>query len=221
MRPNLSECCSKLGQCAHNPGLEHASSLHRVFPYLKGMIDLSLKYQIPNPTIGVEIHSLGFLGFIDVVYVDNPEDLKSTSRYIFKLVGGPISWRSRKQTITATSSTKVEYVGYSLASKEAIWLCLLLKDLGYIVADTHQVTLYGGNMSAISLTGSTDHHERTKHIDIHQHYVREQVKNGLIRIKYVNTKDMPADGLTKPLQGAKFLRFLELLGLYSPTRSIS
>lgn len=89
--PDLSERCSRLGQFAHNLGLDHSSSLCRVFLYLKGTTDLLLKYQAPNLNVGIKIHSLGFSGYTDAAYADNIKDLKSTFRYKFKLIGGPIS----------------------------------------------------------------------------------------------------------------------------------
>lgn len=170
-RPDLSERCSKLGKYAHNPNLEHASSIRRVFAYLKGSTHLALHFQAPNLNATMEIHSLGFAGFTDAAYADSFVDLKSTSGYVFKFASGPVSWRSRKQSITTTSSTEVEYIGYSLAAKEALWLRQLLQELDYISSNALLVTLYGDNQLAISLTKNAEHHARTKHIAIHWHFI--------------------------------------------------
>lgn len=196
--PDLSERCSRLGQYATNPSLEHSSSLRHVFSYLAGTTSLSLKFQ-PPASPDIEIHNLGFVGYTDGAYADNAGDLKSTSDYLFKFSDGIVSWKSRKQTVTATSSTEAEYIGYTLASKEAIWLRTLLHQLGYESSNVQKVTLYGDNMPAISLTINPEHHNRTKHIAISWHFVHEQVKLGLIHLDYLRTTDMPADGLTKPL----------------------
>lgn len=126
---------------------------------------------------------------MDVAYADNPSNLKSTSGYIFKFARGTIFWRSWKQSVDiAMSSMETEYVGYSLASKSC-------QGSRLYIGDTQVVTLYGDNQPAIALTGSTDHHARTKHIDIQWHYVQEQVKAGLITLAYLRTNDMPVDGL--------------------------
>lgn len=171
-----------------------------------------------SPLCSIEVHSLGFAGFTDTAYANNPSDLKSTSGYIFKFASGPISWRSRKQSITATLSIEAKYIDYSLASKEAIWLCHPLLDLGYDSLDTQIVSLYSDNKPAIALSGNTEFHSRTKHIAIQYHNICEQIRAGLIKLAYVNTRDMPIDELTKPLQGIKFSRFVDLIGLHrAPT----
>lgn len=211
-RPDISERCSRLGQFAHNPSAEHESCLRRVYNYLQGTIYLGLCYQ-PTSSTGLEVHSLGFLGYSDASYADNTHDCKSTSGYVFKLANGPISWKSRKQPLTATSSTESEYIAYSIATKEALWLRRLLIELKYDSPETHTVLIYGDNKPAISLTTNPTHHFRTKHIDVPFHFVREQVELATVIIKYLSTTQMPADGLTKPLVGINFQKFVDLLGL--------
>lgn len=147
-------------------------------------------------------------------------DCKSTSGYIFKLCGGPISWKSRKQSVTATSSTESEYIALSLASKEGIWLRRFLLEVDYSAADVQTLTIFGDNQPAIALTLNYDHHFRTKHIDVPYHFVREQIEKGIIKVRYISTKEMPADGLTKPLTGTTFTRFVDMLGLQYPPDSI-
>jgi hypothetical protein len=160
----------------------------------------------------LEVHSLRFAGYLDSSYADR-EDFKSTSGYIFKLAGAPVSWKSRKQPVTATSSTKAEYIAYSITTKEAVWLQKVLTDLHYHYPDVKKVLLYGDNKPALSLTSNPTHHSHTKHILVPYHYVREQVEEGCISIEYIPTRLMPADGLTKPLTGVAFDRFVSMLGL--------
>lgn len=124
-RPDIAERCSRLGQFAHNPASEHHSSLRNVMAYIKGTTNLALRYQ-RYPSRGLEIHSLDFLGYSDSSFADNISDRKSTSGYLFRLAGGAISWKSRKQPVLTTSSTEAEYVAYSIACKEAVWLRTLL-----------------------------------------------------------------------------------------------
>lgn len=172
-RPDISERCSRLGQFAHNPSAEHESLLRRVYNYLHGTVHLGLCYK-PTLLPGFEVHSLGFLGYSDASYADNVHECKSTSGYLFKLADGPISWKSIKQPLTATSSTESEYIAYSIATKKADWLRQLLTELHYDLPDAHTVLIYGDNKPAISLTLNPAHHFRTKHIDVPFHYVREQ-----------------------------------------------
>jgi hypothetical protein len=164
----------------------------------------------PSPSFS----SFQFVGYSDSSYGDNL-DCKYTSGYLFKLGGGPVSWKSQKQSITATSSTEAEYVASSIAVKETIWLRKILFDLQFSFPNVEWVLLYGDNTPALDLTTNPAHHSHTKHISVPYHYVREQVDLGTIQIKYLPTRLMPADGLTKPLTGVAFSCFFELLGLCS------
>lgn len=219
IRPDLSERCSRLGQFTHNPSVEHLSTLRNVLAYIQGTTYLGLRFQVPQ-LMQIEVHSFGFCDYSDSSYADNQVDCKSTSGYVFKICGGPISWKSRKQSITAASSTAAEYVALSLATKEGVWLRRLNLELGSDAADVQTITIYGDNMPAISLTVNLEHHFRTKHIDVPFHYIHEQIQNGTVNVKYISTKIMPADGLTKPLTGMNFRRFVDLLGLVSAPGSI-
>jgi hypothetical protein len=179
---------------------------------LAGTPFLGICYGPGHPHL--EVHSLGFIGYSDSSYADNT-DCKSTSGYLFKLADGPVSWESKKQSITVTSSTESEYVAYSIATKEAIWLHRVLLDLKYDYPDVHRVLIYGDNKPLMSLTSNPAHHSRTKHIAVPYHYIREQVELGNIKADYLPTSMMPADGLTKPLTAIAFDRFVQMLGLCS------
>jgi hypothetical protein len=76
--------------------------------------------------------------------------------------------------------------------------------------------LYGDNQPSIMLTASEGHHERTKHVDIYYHYIKDQLKDGYLTLEHVGTKDMAADGLTKPLDDVGHQRFLRQIGLRRP-----
>ena len=94
---------------------------------------------------------------------------------------------------------------------EATWLRLFLRDVGHAV--TAPTTIYADNKSAITLATNPEYHARTKHIDIQYHYVREKVDNGTVEFTYIPTRNMAADGLTKPLMKQKFATFMQLLRL--------
>lgn len=79
--------------------------------------------------------------------------------------------------------------------------------LGYDVADIQQTTINGDNQFAISFITELDHHFRPKHIDVLYHYLQEHIKNICVTMKYISTKAMPIDGLTKPLTGLKLCLF--------------
>lgn len=126
-----------------------------------------------------------------------------------------MSWKSRKQSVTATSSTELKYIALSLASKEGIWLCRFLLEIDYTVVDVQRLTIFGDNQPAIALTVNYDHHFKMKHIAMLFHFVREKFQKGIISMKHISTKEMPADGFTKPLIGIVFASFITFLGLKS------
>jgi hypothetical protein len=90
---------------------------------------------------------------------------------------------------------------------------MLLDELKYTGTDTHPVMLHGDNTGALDLAENPEHHSRAKHIEIRMHYIRDQVRNGSIVLNYVETANMKADGLTKPLNNVKHGKFIEQLGL--------
>ena len=135
---------------------------------------------------------------------------------MFLLAGGPVAWASRKQRSVATSTTEAEYVGLSIGAKQLLWLMQLLRELGFpsmIGRDAFCGDLRGDNTGAIALVENGHLHERTKHIDIAYHHVRDLRKRNLIKVSYVPTDQMAADGLTKVLDKVKHARFKQLLGL--------
>ena len=99
----------------------------------------------------------------------------------------------------------------SEAAKEALWTRRLLNEFGY--GGPQQVTIQADNQSAIALAENPMHHGRTKHIEIRYHFIREKVTEGLIKLAFVPTGEEAADGLTKPLAGEAFTKFLRELGL--------
>ncbi|KAI1685652.1 hypothetical protein KJE20_03617 [Pyrenophora tritici-repentis] len=155
-------------------------------------------------------------GYSDASFADG-EDRKSTSGYLFKLAGGTICHKSVKQKLVTTSTTEAEHVALTYAAKEATWLYRLLHQLGYNGTDTHPILIYGDNAPSIQLLHSEGHHERTKHVDIYYHYIKDQVRDGNLYVEHVRTHEMAADGLTKPLERQAHSRYLQQLGLTTST----
>jgi hypothetical protein len=86
---------------------------------------------------------------------------------------------------------------------------MLLDKLKYTSTNTHLVMLHGDNTRALDLAENLEHYSRAKHIEIRMHYIRDQVRNGSIVLNYVETANMKADGLTKPLNNVKHSKFIE------------
>ena len=124
--------------------------------------------------------------------------------------GGPVSWQSRQQDIVTLSTAEAEYVAATEAGKEIIWISNLLKSIG--VRDLH-TELYLDNQSAIKLAKNPVFHQRTKHIDVRFHKIREWIEERRFELKYVPTKEMAADFLTKVVTPKVFEYNRSLVGV--------
>ena len=120
-------------------------------------------------------------------------DRKSTSRYLFLIAGGPVSWRSKKQDSVALSTAEAEYVALSSAAQKCVWTRRLNCDLRN--PPKGPTVILEDNQSSIVMAKNPQFHGRAKHIDIKCHFIREQVSNGTIDLKYCPKQDMVADML--------------------------
>ena len=114
--------------------------------------------------------------------------------------------------MVALSTCEAEYIGQTLAAKEAIWLRNLMREINSEEL-INATMVYGDNQGAITLTKNPKFHAWTKHFNIQTHFIREKVINGDIKLEYVPTERQVADGMTKPLPELAFARFREALGV--------
>ena len=150
---------------------------------------------------------LSIVGYVDANYAGDLDDRRSTMGYVFTLTGGPICWRSMIQSTVAMSTTEAEYLATAEATKEALWLTRLVKELGIQQVG---VPLYCDSQSAIYLAKNQMYHARTKHIDVRFHKIRELVAIGELLLKKIHTSENAADMLTKPIIADKFKHCLDL-----------
>ncbi|GAA97486.1 hypothetical protein E5Q_04164 [Mixia osmundae IAM 14324] len=140
-------------------------------------------------------HITGLEGYCDAAFADNPDTARSSFGYVFMLGHGAISWASKRQTLIAKSTAEAEIVSASETLKQAIWLGRLLRQLGL---DQGPVHLRCDNQSALKIA-SGSYSARTKHFNLRYRDVVEHVANKLVTLSHVNTADMIADGMTKPM----------------------
>ena len=112
----------------------------------------------------------------------------------------------------ALSTTEAEYMAITEAVKEALWMKGILSALGF---KQHQVIIHSDSQSALHLAKHQVFHERSKHIDVKLHFVRDIVNKGEVKIEKVSTEDNPADMMTKPLPSNKFSHCLRLVNIGS------
>jgi len=203
-RPDIAYSTIKLSRYSSNPSKEHIDFALRIVRYLKTTKDITITYKgFPN-TIN---------GYCDSDYAGDIETSKSTLGYVFYLASGPISWKSKLQSIIAQSTTEAEFIAINAASKEAVYLKSLLEELGFY--NQKLFPLYTDNNGALLLSKNPRFHERTKHIAVKYYYIRDLIEKGIIDLLFISTKEQKADGLTKALDRIKFNLFLGHLGLNS------
>ena len=208
-RPDLAQSVSTLAQFMSNPTEEHWTAANRVLRYLQGTMYIGICY---SRTLGVWSMSV----WTDSSWGEDPDDSRSTNGYVVLMGGGPAAWRSTKQQSVALSSTEAEYMGQTMAATQVMWTRGLLKELqieGTIPKDA--TVIYADNQGAIKLAQNPIFQRRSKHIAVRYHYTRDLIEQNEIDLEYKNTKEMIADGLTKPLGDIAFKRFVNLLGLTS------
>ena len=215
-RQDIAYPVNKLAQFTLNPTPTHMTALQRIVKYLAGTSELGIRFG-PDNSEGSMKGEL--TGYTDASYINDVDTKRSHSGYVFMLWNGPISCSSKRQDTIATSSTEAEYIGQCNAAKEAYFLSNAFDQLGY--TPEGPIELRADNQSAIKLANNPVSHARSKHYPIQYHYVREQVAEGNLRLEYISTNDMVADGLTKALKKDKFQGFVKMLGLTKSGNSMA
>ena len=171
-RPDIAFATSTVAQFCDNPGWIHWEAVKRIFRYLLGTKKLELVY-------GGE--KRGLVGYVDADGASQ-EHRRAISGYVFMVDGGAVSWSLKKQELVTLSTTEAEYVAQTHAAKEAVWLRRLFTELfGPMDGPT---TLFSDSKSAIALAQDGHYHARTKHIDIHYHFIRYIIEAGTIKLVY-------------------------------------
>jgi Reverse transcriptase (RNA-dependent DNA polymerase) len=201
---DLAHAVGVLSQFSANPGDEHWTALKRVFRYLRGTTNLTLVFDGARK-------SAELTGFVDSDWAGDRNDRRSITSYVFLICGGAISWSSKKQSSTAQSSTEAEYMAGAHAAKEVAWLRAFLSEIGR--SQNSPTSLFIDNQSAIALAKNPKFHNRTKHIAVRYHFIREKIEDKEILPQYIPTSEQVADILTKGLPKAKFSYFVNGIGL--------
>jgi hypothetical protein len=202
-RPDISFSVSQVAKFCNYPTPSHWTAVKRIFRYLRGTLSFRLKY-----TSG----STGLTGFCDADWASNHhESTRSTSGFIFTLNGGPVSWSSTSQKLTAQSSTEAECIAAVEAMKEVLWLRPLLEDLG--CRQQKPTVINVDNQASIALSRNPMFTKTTKYISVRYNRIREEQEAGTLELNYVPTTEQPADMLTKSLGGQPLSRCLEVLDI--------
>ncbi|XP_020685984.1 uncharacterized protein LOC110102139 [Dendrobium catenatum] len=192
-RPNIAFSVNMLSQHMHDPQPSNIYMLKRLLQYIKGTLNFGLPITKTN---------LNLKSFSDADWAGDPITRRSTSGYCSFLGDTLISWTVKKQRTISRSSTESEYRALAALTVDIIWLRRLLNDFG--ISQNYPTDLYCDNMSAIALANNPIFHSRTKHIEIDQKILRDQIQQNNIRLHPISTLDQTADILTKSLSTPRF-----------------
>lgn len=185
-------------------------ALNRVLQYIKGFVGQGL---FLSSSSSPEIKA-----FSDTDWASCPETRRSITGFCVFISDSLVFWRSKKQHTVSRSIAELEYRAMAATASEITWLQKLLKDL-YITQEKPAI-LYYDNQAALYISSNPVFHERTKHIEINCHYVREKMQEENLKALHVRTEHQVADILTKPLFSARIQLLSNKMGLkniYSPS----
>lgn len=183
-----------------------------IFRYLVGIVGVSICYGQQGSIEGSFNMSKEAQGqmirFVDVDFRGDLDTQCLTTRFIFSLNRGIVSWRSCQQPITTLSTTKVEYIGITKAAKEVLWLKDLVLEMG-VLQDI--VRVHYDSQSTLYLVQNMVYHAWTKHINIRFYQIKELVKEGKVQLVKVYTKQNPVDALMKTLSRDSFYKCVVMM----------
>jgi hypothetical protein len=202
-RPDICFFVNTLSQYMVESRSVHMVGAKHVLRYVAGTVDFGLDY--------VRGDGVSLVGYTDSDWAGCAADRKSTSGCCFSLGSGLVSWFSRKQKSVALGSAEAEY----MAANQAIWLRKML--VGLFGQEMAPTVIHCDNQSCIKLSENPVFHDRSKHIEIRYHFIRDWVQRGAVQLQYISTDEQVADILTKALPRDKHVFFRDKMGLVRNT----
>jgi histone deacetylase 1/2 len=188
-RPDISYAVQQICLFMHDPKEPHLHLLKRVLRYLKGTMTYGLHI--------TKSSSLDITAYSDADWAGCPDTRRSTSGYCVFLGDNLVAWSSKRQPTVSRSSAEAEYRAVANAVSETCWLRQLLGELRRPLKKATLV--FCDNISAQYLATNPVQHQRTKHIEIDLHFVRDKVALGEVKVLHVPSNSQFADIFTKGL----------------------
>jgi hypothetical protein len=193
-RPDVASAVRSVSQYMSRPGDNHWHAAKRILRYLAGSADKGVQYKRE------EVFAL--TAYCDSDWASDRNDRKSITGYVIYAQGGPIVWKSKKQPTVSRSACEAEYVALAEVVSELLWVRMTLTELGIELSTP--IALHIDNQAAKKLAQNPVNQDRTKHIDISYHFVRDVIKAGLVDIYYIPSRENVADLLTKATKPSIF-----------------
>lgn len=208
-RPDITFNTQTLSQFLQHPKKSHLDAALRVVRYLKRQPGQGLVFASNSNDL--------VTAYCDADWASCAITRKFVTGYMVKIGKSLVSWKAKKQTTVSRSSAEAEYRSLATTVSELVWLLGMLKEVG--VEIQLPVQIYSDSKAAIQIAANPVFYERTKHIEIDCHFIREKLQKELIKVDYISTKEQPADILTKGLsrlQHDHLLSKLGVLNIFSP-----
>ncbi|GJY44528.1 ribonuclease H-like domain-containing protein [Tanacetum coccineum] len=202
-RPDLSYAVQQVCLYMHDPRDPHFTALKRILRYVRGTIDHGLQLHVSS--------TAQLTAYTDADWAGCPVTRRSTSGYCVFLGDNLLSWSAKRHVTLSRSSAEAEYRGVANVVAETAWLRNLLLELHAPLSTA--TIVYCDNVSVVYLSTNPVQHQRTKHIEIDIHFVRDYVASGQVRVLHVPSRYQYADIFTKGLPSALFLEFRSSLNV--------
>ena len=205
IRPDVAYAASQLSHHLTNPGAAHFKAAAQVIAYLYRTKRLGIRYGAHK---GSQLLICG-----DASFADDRESRRSSQGYIVQLFGGPIIWKAARQSTVTTSTTEAELLALEHVAKESVALNRFLHELRLDLGVPWEI--FCDNQQTIRLVVEESERLTTKlrHVDIQNMWLKQEHAKGKLKVTYLKTSEMPADGLTKALPKQSHARFVAQLNL--------
>ncbi|KAH4606440.1 hypothetical protein HBH82_108000 [Parastagonospora nodorum] len=200
-RPDLSYTVSMLSSYNSNPSDLHLKIAYQTLRYIQDTraVELNVRSPAPSDRSAARTASIPrIVMFSDASFGSDPDNSKSFSGYLMKVGGSTVSWSSKRQSCVARSTCEAEYMAASHAASHLVWSRQAIKEL-MSHAKYPNCWLMVDNEPALSLIKDHRISNRSKHINVHYHFVRERFVLGDYAIEHVRSADNLADIGTKSL----------------------
>lgn len=204
-RPDITYVVQQVCLFMHDPRQQHLTALRRIIRYIQGTKGYGL--QLYRSTIDT------LIAYSDADWAGCPDTRRSTSGYCVYLGENLISWSSKRQQTVSRSSAEAEYRGVANTVAETCFLRNLLLELHLPIRKA--TLIFCDNVSSVYLASNPVKHQRTKHVELDLHFVREKVALGQVKVLHVPSSYQYADIFTKGLPSSLFNDFRNSLTVRS------
>jgi hypothetical protein len=205
-RPDITYTVSKLCEANLGPSDKHLTLIKHLARYIKYRATLSIRLggKLPDPQLNLHAYA-------DAAFADDTLTRHSTGGYVIFYGGGPVLWKSRKQTIVTLSSTEAEFINLTPTGLAVKWIKKILREAK--CPQDQSLIIFTDSANAQKVVLNPLNSARTRNIDVRYKWIIQEVEQKVFKLEHVAGTEMAADGLTKPLGREAHAKFVQLLGL--------